>query len=780
MADTIDPDPPPPLPEEVAITQPLTPIPADAPPPRAGCMDKRSTLEKVLIVLAIIIIIICLGFVAAFIIFYFFSSPPPVICFTDNCVRTCTYFYFSISCSPASLPIISEICPLNSWPFILGSGGLVYGHASRLESSMDKRVDPCVDFYQYACGGWKKDHVLQPGQSLDTHSLINTSNIVKVKNLLEEKRISTDPVYRSHPKSFYSLCMNTVNLNHRGAKPFVDLAKQLGSFPVLDKNWNETAFSLERILVEMIKLELFPLVTVGIKRETDTKRKIYVDKGKINSMNFNITLTTTRDDMKTYEEWLVKLLVPLGVVEADAKTAAAEVVDFELNVTKAVLYNYHMPEEVTMTIAELQSKYAWINWLNLLQALRASYSPTLFISADDVITNMDPRFLEKLGSVISTTSKRVLSNYLLTHLLLLTPHLDANFRALWDQNLLVNTRKTAQPRWEFCVNQAIRVYPEALSRMYIDTYFNKKAMKYLKEMLDDLTVAYRDLLSENTWMTEETKNEVKTKVTALKQKVGYPDYINEDSRLNALYPTSPPSEYFETLVESIRTSVSERFKKFREPRDISIWPTDLITSAVTYDSFVNEIFVPAGILQEPLLSLTHPSSVNYGAIGMIISHELNYGLDHYDTKNDLKTWWSEKDRENFNIQADCFKEQYGCYRWKQHNLDGEKTVSRNIADNKGLKQSYRAYRHYVKRTGSEEIRLPGINLDHNQVFFLSFAQSWCGRTHDDLEREFMKESQLSPPKYRVLGALRNSQEFAEAFRCPLSSRMNPLVKCSQW
>ncbi|RUS82677.1 hypothetical protein EGW08_009580, partial [Elysia chlorotica] len=221
MADTVDPDPPPPPPEEVpptvAVTQPITPIPADAPPPRQGCMDKRSTLEKVLLVLIIIIVIIVALFAAAFLVYYFFSTPPEGTCLSDKCVNA----------------------------------------ASRLKDYMDESVDPCDNFYEYACGGWMRRASLEPTENMrDMFTDVEDDFYRNMRYLLEERFSKDDPKFERLPREFYRGCMNLARINDRGNQPFLEFLDKVGEFPTLAEDWNvtEAGFSLEQTIVNLAKL----------------------------------------------------------------------------------------------------------------------------------------------------------------------------------------------------------------------------------------------------------------------------------------------------------------------------------------------------------------------------------------------------------------------------------------------------------------------------------------------------------------------------------------------
>ncbi|CAL1538998.1 unnamed protein product [Lymnaea stagnalis] len=741
MADNVEPEPPPPPPEEVAVTQPVTqtatPIPPTAPPPRQGCMDKRSTLEKVLVVLVVIILIILLGFIAAFLVFYFFSTPPEVTCLTDSCVKS----------------------------------------AARLRSYIDESVNPCDDFYQYACGGWLKSQVLAPDKSkIDLETLIGDSNAIKIKTLLEQRE-EDDPVYKTQPRKFYAACLDLNTLNERGAEPFFKLVKEVGKFPALDSSWNETDFDFEDTIIKLHNLKVDPLIRYSVSRD-------------LRSAESNRIYVSSRFPQKLYEQSLVENLVKLGVNRSSAELEVKDIMEFAEKLAKLIPAEEAKidfeSKDNRMTVAMMNAKYTWVNWQKLFQGMIESYGGTGFIRFDEIVINEEPLYLEKLGPLLNATSKRVLANYLMSHLLVFTEALGSDFVAIGDKVIEETQGTKPQQRWEKCVESAIQFFPDAVSRMYIDQYFSKDAREYLKSMIVDLSNAFKELLEENTWMTKDTKKKAEAKLKSMQSKIGYPDYILDDNWLNGLYSfvQNEESKFFETIVASNKYATQENAKMLRVSNK-DIWRVHPAIGNAFYDSLGNDIIFPAAFLQPPVYSPEYTSSQLFGAtasyMGRLIARGfVDFNGNQYDANGELNKWWGKEDMANFKSRASCFVDQYGCYKWDGNSLDGEKTLDENIADNGGLKQSYRAYRNFIKRRGTEETKLPGLKLNHDQIFFLSFAQVWCAKIRNEAKQIILEKDKHAPGPYRVLGTLQNSKEFADAFRCRSDSRMNPLKKCVVW
>eukprot|EP00914_Ancora_sagittata_P002837 GHVO01005991.1.p1 GENE.GHVO01005991.1~~GHVO01005991.1.p1 ORF type:complete len:215 (-),score=8.46 GHVO01005991.1:610-1203(-) len=195
---------------------------------------------------------------------------------------------------------------------------------------------------------------------------------------------------------------------------------------------------------------------------------------------------------------------------------------------------------------------------------------------------------------------------------------------------------------------------------------------------------------------------------------------------------------------------------------------------------------PAGILQPPFYHESYPRSMNFGGIAMVIGHELTHGFDdkgrQFDKDGNLKQWWSDTVIEKFKEQAQCIIDQYSNYTVPEVdlNLNGRQTQGENIADNGGLKQAFKAYRTWVDEQGHEEPSMPGVSLTHNQIFFLNFAQIWCGTSRPESYIQAIRTGKHSPGRFRVIGSLSNSPEFSKAYNCPVGSPMNPVKKCAVW
>ncbi|XP_055882072.1 neprilysin-like isoform X1 [Biomphalaria glabrata] len=746
MADSVEPEPPPPPPPaEVVVTPVPSALPPNAPPPRQSCWEKRSTMEKVLVVFLILLLIVCLAVVAIFLIYYFFSTPPEGQCLTNKCMHL----------------------------------------ATALESKMDKSVDPCTDFYQYACGGWKNKNTIRPDRKLiSLSSVLQDETYGKIKTSLE-KRLPGDQLYRQQPSAFYAACMDIDKLNERGDEPFKKLVKSVGKFPSIDPSWQETDYDLEDLLIKLLKLGFNPLISINVARDPDNPNvnRLFISDGNP-ALVFNYVPDGAKD--KKFEEQLVSLLVKLGANKTVAEEDVKDIIELSTKIRKINRVNKMDLLEPTTRVRQLEVKFPWLKWLDVFQGLVGS-SGTVYVGPEEVVINTVPAYFEKLGPLLNSTSKRTLANFLMLPTLSFTSALGTEYITILDKYRKEMQGIQPAPRWETCVENTIRIFPESVSRMFVDNNYYNQTKEYVQTLVNDLTLAFTQMLDDNDWMSDETKKATITKLKSLQAKIGYPDYIMDNARLNNRYSFIPvkDTEYMETVVEGTRFAVAENFRKLKESPEKDLWPVYPVSVNAHYDQR-NEIVLPAGILQYPIFNPDYSSSQMYGATGSYIARLFAKSLiefygSQFNSQGEKNDWWKKEDKERFNNKAACFVQQYGCFKWDRlRSLDGEKTLNENIADNGGLKQSYKAYRNFVKRRGAEELRLPGLQLNHDQVFFLSFAQTLCEKASDEIKPDINESSSSAPSRYRVMGSLQNSAAFSFAFNCKANSRMNPLGKCEVW
>uniref|UniRef100_A0A8C9VHD9 Membrane metalloendopeptidase like 1 n=1 Tax=Scleropages formosus TaxID=113540 RepID=A0A8C9VHD9_SCLFO len=347
----------------------------------------------------------------------------------------------------------------------------------------------------------------------------------------------------------------------------------------------------------------------------------------------------------------------------------------------------------------------------------------------------------------------------------------------------------SEARWRECVRYVRSSMENAVGALYVREAFAGES-KRMSDLIGKIQEAYVETLEELSWLDAESKEKAREKAMAIKEQIGYPDHIlqEENSKLDQEYAHLNFSEdrYFENVLQNLQAGVQRSLRRLREHVDPELWIIGAAVVNAFYSPHRNQIVFPAGILQPPFFSKEQPQALNFGGIGMVIGHEITHGFDdngrNFDKDGNMHNWWSNFSAERFKDQSQCMVYQYGNFSWKLaggQNVSGINTLGENIADNGGVQQAYKAYLKWVEREG-EEPQLPGLDLNYKQLFFLNFAQVWCGSYRPEYASQSIKTDLHSPLEYRVTGSLQNFAAFSEAFRCKQGSPMNPEVKCRVW
>ncbi|TEA41430.1 hypothetical protein DBR06_SOUSAS37910006 [Sousa chinensis] len=464
-----------------------------------------------------------------------------------------------------------------------------------------------------------------------------------------------------------------------------------------------------------------------------------------------------------------------------------------------------------MTLAQIQNNFSLeisgkpFSWSNFTNEIMSTVN--INIPNEEAVVVYAPEYLTKLKLILTKYSARDLQNLMSWRFIMdLVSSLSRTYkesRNAFRKALYGTTSETAT--WRRCANYVNGNMENAVGRLYVEAAFPGESKHVVEDLIAQIREVFIQTLDDLTWMDAETKKRAEEKALAIKERIGYPDdIISNDNKLNNEYLelSYREDEYFENIIQNLKFSQNKQLKKLREKvdKDEYVYFISFVTSSYVfyrwisgaavvnafYSSGRNQIVFPAGILQPPFFSAQQSNSLNYGGIGMVIGHEITHGFDdngrNFNKDGDLVDWWTQQSANNFKDQSQCMVYQYGNFSWDlaggQH-LNGINTLGENIADNGGIGQAYRAYQNYVKKHGEEKL-LPGLDLNHKQLFFLNFAQVWCGTYRPEYAVNSIKTDVHSPGNFRIIGTLQNSPEFSEAFHCHKNSYMNPEKKCRVW
>ncbi|TMS19833.1 Membrane metallo-endopeptidase-like 1 [Larimichthys crocea] len=652
--------------------------------------------------------------------------------------------------------------------------------AARLLQNMDKSVKPCDNFYKYACGGWLERHVIPETSSRHSvFDILRDKLEIVLKGVLEtENEQDRDAIRKA--KILYSSCMNESLIEQRDSQPLLNLIDSIGDWPVASDDWNTTTedtWSLEDTLATLTarfhrKVILDMYVWTD---DRDSRRHIiYIDQPGLGmpSRDYYFNDGNYKKVREAYLHFMVSI---------------AKITREDRNLTQD---DDRVWEEM-MQVLELETDIAnGFNWTRFIQGVLSSVSIDVQLE-EEVVVYSSP-YLEKMNEVLARHSSRTVQNYLTWQLIservnsLSRRFKDA--RARYRKTLYGTTVEDAW--WRECVRYVQSSMENAVGALYVRETFAGESKQMVSDLISKIQQAYVETLEELSWMDAPSKEKAREKAMAIKEHIGYPDHILQESnqKLDKEYTHLNFSQehYFENILENLKSEAHKSLKKLREPVDPDLWIIGAAVVNAFYSPNRNQIVFPAGILQPPFFSKQQHQALNFGGIGMVIGHEITHGFDdngrNFDKDGNMLNWWSNYSAEHFKEQSQCMVQQYGNFNWKLaggQNVSGISTLGENIADNGGVRQAYKAYLKWVEMVG-EESRLPGLDMDHKQLFFLNFAQVWCGAYRPEYASQSIKTDSHSPLEYRVLGSLQNFEAFSEAFQCQKGSRMNPELKCRVW
>ncbi|KAL4221419.1 Membrane metallo-endopeptidase-like 1 [Mactra antiquata] len=669
--------------------------------------------------------------------------------------------------------------------------------AARLLESMDDSVDPCDDFFEYACGSWNKfNDIPEDRTSYDTFSKLRDILHIQLKDLLQRPVSGKDSEATIKAKKLYLSCLNETKINELDLKPAHDLLKALGGWPVSDKDWKVEDFDLIDLLTRLRLYNNKILVDqwVGPDDKNSNVNIISLDQPDLGMLSREYYMKDDSDPrLIAYKEFAVNVAILFGATDDVAKKDMSDVVEFEIKLAHLITPQEQRRDNEAlynkMTIYDLQTSIPKFDWMRYLRTIFNSVNFT--VSTSDPILVYAPEYLKDMVDLVLKTDSRTLANYLIWRITMnRVTNLPEKYRELRKEyHKAIYGSKPEQSRWRDCVNYVNDNMGNAVGRLFVSKHFDEDAKNNALEMIKDIRQAVNELLAEVEWMDEKTMKLAMEKNELMAVKIGYPPYILNDTALDNEYKhvNFDPETYFDNVLEVIRGIARTNLQMIKQPVDKTTWSTTPAVVNAFYSAAKNQIMFPAGILQPPFYSKGYPKSLNYGGIGMVIGHEITHGFDdrgrQYDKNGNLKQWWDDHVIESFKKQAQCMIDQYGNFTVDEIDLqlNGVQTQGENIADNGGLKETYRAYQKWKKTHGGQEPRLPGLtSLNSDQLFFLNFAQVWCGTTRPQAMIDRILTGVHSPGRYRVIGTLQNTEAFSEVFNCPVDSYMNPRKKCTVW
>ena len=644
-------------------------------------------------------------------------------------------------------------------------------------TAIDKSADPCTDFFQYACGSWRKNNPI-PGD----HPAWGRFNELAERNryllYVDLKKAADSPATPLQHKygDFFAACMNS------------DLADQLGDKPVLPlfaridaiKDKKEIA-AVDAYLDSKTPTGVFFGFGVEQDQKDSTKQIEAVYQGGLTLPDRDYYLEDNphmKEIREKYLDYVVTIFKLTGESEDEAKKKAGQVLEIETALAKGAMPRVDLrdPDKVyhIKTLAELEQLEPNFDWPAYFAGAHAP-------KVNDLNVGM-PDFFKAENQVIADESLDALKAYLKFHAIsgvaswLSKPYADANFD-FFQKTLQGQAEQTA--RWKRCTSATDRALGEAVGQDWVKENFPPQAKQNMEQLVAALKKALAADIQALPWMTDDTKKQAEEKLDEFRQKIGYPDKWKDYSKFEVTR-----TDFVEDLDHSAEFQFNYELNKVGKPVDEKEWGMTPPTVNAYYDPPMNDINFPAGILQPPFYDFSKDPAVNFGAIGVVIGHEMTHGFDDegskYDGHGNVKPWWTEADQKAFNQRLDCeINEYHGFEPVPGVNLDGKLTLGENTADNGGIRIAWQALESILAQQG-KSIDDKIANYTEAQRYFISFALVWCENRSEQYSRMAAKVDPHSPGQFRVDGVVRNFDEFGKAFGCHTGQPMMPENACRVW
>lgn len=636
-------------------------------------------------------------------------------------------------------------------------------------SDLDQTVSPGENFYQYACGGWMKKHPLPAAYSrFGSFDKLGQDNNERINGILKELTSAKQQQGSIAQKiaDLYTLAMDSVRRNKEGVTPLMPLLKEM-----------DKAKNIQQLFAVQCKYAAFGYgVPMGAGFGADEKN---ASQNILNVSQSGLTLgqkeyyldndEATTNVREEYKKFIVRMFALFGKAK-DAQKKMQNILELETELAKVsksatelrdVEANYNK-----MSLATFESQYPHLKLRELLNAegVDTKYIQTMVVG--------QPAFLAGADKIFANITPEVLRDYMQWNAIISAANFLSDDVAKANFEFFGKTmrgRKSDYPRWKRATQQVEAQLGEALGHMYVDKYFPAEAKARMQQLVANLQTSLAERIKAQTWMSDTTKQAALDKLSSFYVKIGYPDKWTDYSLLSI----DPTKSYYEN-VQACRLFRDKKSidDKAGKPVDRDQWYMTPQTVNAYYNPTTNEICFPAGILQKPFFDMNADDAFNYGAIGVVIGHEMTHGFDdqgrHYDRNGNMSDWWTDADAKNFSERANGYASFFSAIKvLPDLNANGKLTLGENLADHGGLQVAYNAYLNATKNSPLSTVD----GLTPEQRFFLAYAGVWAGNITEKEIRTRTKSDPHSLSIWRVNGALPHIDAWYKAFNIKQNDKM---------
>jgi endothelin-converting enzyme/putative endopeptidase len=642
---------------------------------------------------------------------------------------------------------------------------------------MDRKSDPCDNFYDYANGSWRAQNPIPA--SMDRWSrrwAAGEANKEQLKTILQEAAAKPNQPKGSSAQltgDFYAACTDMSAINAAGVTPLKSYLSQIDGI--------HDGAGVQKMIIELQSLSVpVPFGLQSTPNPHNTSMTIAdIGAAGLGLPDRDYYLKPEQRFKDARDKYLVhvaNIFKLAGYSDADAAKAANTVMQFETSLAKASLDNVAKrdPQQLDhiMSFADMQKLAPHFGWTAYFDSAKIPR---------EALNVEEPQFLQEFDKQLTGASLADWKTYLTWHTLhevapfLSQPFVDENF-AFYQKEL--EGRAELKPRWKQCSEAADRLLSDPVGKEYVARYFPPEAKARAKEMVKNILAAMTDTVQSLDWMTSDTKKRALEKLSTFEVRVGYPDKWRDYSKVDITR-----GSFFTDVVNASKFQVIDNLAQVGKPTDRTRWELTAPTSDADYNPLLNTISFPAGILQPPAFSVNFVDAVNYGAIGVVMGHEISHGFDdegsQFDAQGRLNNWWTPEDRKRFEAKTQCVVDQFDSY-YIEPNIhhNGKLVLGESIGDLGGVKIAYLAYQK--DQQAKPQPTIDGFTPD--QQFFIAWGQFRGDETRPETQRKMIQGDPHPVAKYRVIGPLSNFPPFAETFSCKATSAMvrPPDKQCVVW
>jgi len=640
-------------------------------------------------------------------------------------------------------------------------------------TAMDRSADPCVDFFQYSCGGWIKNNPIPPDQSSwSLYSKMQDENRTRLRGILEAAAVpnSNRNAVTQKIGDYYASCIDEKAIDAKGWDPLKPKLEKIAAI----KSKTEIADLAATMVHDNV------LFGFGSQQDYRDANQVVagVDQGGLGLPDRDYYLkgdAKSQELRKAYVAHVQKMFELIGDQPEIAAAEAATVMRIETALAKGSMTRVERRDpkalDHKMSTAELEKISPEFHWTAFYAEVGMPSLASLNVAA--------PNYFKTMNEVLKEEKLADWKTYMRWHLV----HADATHlsSAFVNEDFAfygktMQGQEQLKPRWKRCTQAVDNYLGEALGQAYVAKYFPPEAKLEVLKMVKEIQAAMEQDLNGLTWMSPATKQQALAKLHGMANKIGYPDKWRDYTKLEIIR-----GDELGNVERSRQFEFNRDLNKIGKPVDRGEWGMTPPTVNAYYDPQMNDINFPAGVLQPPAFDPKSDAAPNYGDTGGTIGHELTHGFDdegrQFDANGNLRDWWTEADAREFQQRADCISNQYSGYTIIDDiKINGKLTLGEDVADLGGLILAYMAWQEDTQGQKLDSLD----DLTPDQRFFVGYGQSWCGQTRDQTKRLRATVDPHSPEKYRTNGVISNMPQFQEAFHCKADAPMVNKNRCRVW